>query len=128
MADRTSAVDAALEAELRFLDPAVHTSPALLAELLDPDFRAFGSSGRTWDRDSLVAELRSRAAMTSRPITVTRMKGKQLAPGLVHVTFDADSNGRRAHRSSLWRLTGEGWLLYFHQGTAFSSGPGESGG
>lgn len=50
------------------------------------------------------------------------MKGVQLAPDLVHLTFDTDDNGRRAHRSSLWRLTDEGWLLYFHQGTLHDSG------
>jgi hypothetical protein len=122
MTDRTTAVDAAIECELRFLDPAVHTNPEQLGELLDPDFRAFGSSGRSWDRLTLVDELRSRGATATRPVTVTHMKGVQLAPGLVHVTFDADSNGRRAHRSSLWRLIGDRWLLYFHQGTLISSG------
>lgn len=122
MTETTSAVDAAIECELRFLDPAVHTSPELLEELLDPAFRAFGSSGRSWDRITLVAELRSRGATATRPVTVTHMKGVQLAPGLVHVTFDADSNGRRAHRSSLWRLCEGRWLLYFHQGTLISSG------
>jgi hypothetical protein len=49
------------------------------------------------------------------------MKGVQLAADLVHLTFDTDNNGRRAHRSSLWRRTGTEWLLYFHQGTPFSS-------
>jgi hypothetical protein len=29
------------------------------------------------------------------------MHGVQLAPGLVHLTFDTENNGRRAHRSSL---------------------------
>jgi hypothetical protein len=52
------------------------------------------------------------------------MKGVQLAPDLVHLTFDTDDNGRRAHRSSLWRLSGTEWLLYFHQGTPFGAAEG----
>lgn len=114
------AIEAAIEGELRLLDPAVRNSPELLAELFHPDFHEFGVSGRRWDRESIVAALTSeRRPATARPITVTRMKGVQLAPDLVQLTFDTDRNGRRAHRSSLWRLTDRGWLLYFHQGTPY---------
>ncbi|MGX1880491.1 nuclear transport factor 2 family protein [Streptomyces sp. NPDC055287] len=113
------AVEAAIENELRLLDPAVRNTPELLAELLHPDFHEFGVSGRRWDRDSIIASLTAESASTARPITTTRMKGVQLAPGLVQLTFDTDSSGRRAHRSSLWRLTDRGWLLYFHQGTPY---------
>ncbi|MYV54622.1 nuclear transport factor 2 family protein [Streptomyces sp. SID3212] len=117
MTELTSAVTGAVEAELRFLDPAVNSSPELLAELLHPDFRAFGSSGRIWDRDSFIDVLRTRSPV--RPVTASAMRGAQLAPDVVHLTFDTDSNGRRAHRSSLWRLTDDTWRLYFHQGTVF---------
>jgi hypothetical protein len=117
MTELTSAVAGAVECELRFLDPAVNSSPELLAELLHPAFRAFGSSGRIWDREMFIAALHERG--TVRPITASEMRGAQLAPDLVHLTFDTDSNGRRSHRSSLWRLTDDGWKLYFHQGTPF---------
>jgi hypothetical protein len=50
------------------------------------------------------------------------MEGVQLADDLVHLTFDTELDGRRAHRSSLWRRTEEGWRMYFHQGTPFSAG------
>ncbi|MCF3962988.1 nuclear transport factor 2 family protein [Streptomyces fuscigenes] len=119
MADPLPATSAALEQELRFLDPAVHSSPPLLAALLHPDFRSFGSSGREWNRETLVNELRARGPATA-PATVSSLRAVQLAPDVVHVTFDVDVNARRAHRSSVWvRAEGE-WLLYFHQGTAFS--------
>lgn len=45
------------------------------------------------------------------------MRGVELAPHVVLLTFDTEYMGRRAHRSSLWLLTGGRWLLYFHQGT-----------
>jgi hypothetical protein len=122
MTDPTSG---AIEAELRFLDPAVSSSPTLLGKLLHPDFTAFGSSGRIWNRDTLVAELRGRNP--SRALIASDMKAVELAPGVVHVTFNANSNGRLTRRSSLWRLSGRDWLLYFHQGTVFSPGPDQDG-
>ena len=43
--------------ELRLLDPAVRSQPAELERLLHPDFGEIGASGRTWDRDSIIAAL-----------------------------------------------------------------------
>ncbi|MFF3753323.1 DUF4440 domain-containing protein [Streptomyces sp. NPDC002018] len=119
MADRASAISSAIQAELRLLDPVVRASADLLGGLLHPDFREFGVSGREWDRDALVAALTAQGAPGPRPITTSKMRGVQLAPGVVLLTFDTDVNGRRAHRSSVWRLTESGWLLYFHQGTPY---------
>jgi hypothetical protein len=124
VSDRSPAVEAALEGELRLLDPEVRRSPELVGALLHPDFHEFGASGKLWDRPSVITELILRTKPGSRPITSSRMKGVQLAPDLVHVTFDTvEDNGRRTHRSSLWRRTAEGWQLYFHQGTLFSADP-----
>ncbi|MEV6418557.1 nuclear transport factor 2 family protein [Streptomyces sp. NPDC051662] len=119
MADRTSAISAAIRAELRLLDRAVRSSPALLAELLHPEFREFGASGREWNRASVIALLTEGGSPAPPPITTSKMRGVRLAPDVVQLTYDSDSNGRRAHRSSLWRLTDDGWLLFFHQGTLF---------
>ncbi|MDQ1007592.1 hypothetical protein QFZ82_002077 [Streptomyces sp. V4I23] len=116
----TDAVNAAMEAEFRLLDPVVRSSPDLLARLLHPDYEEFGTSGRLWDRESIVSALRAGGAPSPRPITTSRMRGVQLAAGVVHLTFDTESGGHRAHRSSIWRLTGGDWLLYFHQGTRFA--------
>jgi hypothetical protein len=122
--DPTEAVSAAMEAELSLLDPAVRLSPKRLAGLLHPDYREFGTSGRIWDRDSIIAAVTGLDSPSPRPVTTSGMKGAQLAPDVVHLTFDTDSGTHRAHRSSLWRLTMDGWLLYFHQGTRFT---GEAG-
>ena len=117
MPDRNSAVQAAIEGELRLLDPEVRRSPELVGALLHPDFYEFGASGRRWDRASIIASLASTTEPGARPGVTTGMKGVQLAQDLVHLTFDTENNGRRTHRSSLWRFTDQGWLLYFHQGT-----------
>lgn len=116
----TDAVNAAMEAEFRLLDPAVRSSPELLARLLHPDYTEFGTSGRLWDRESILSALSSPGAPSHRPITTSRMRGVQLAADVVHLTFDTESGGQRAHRSSIWRRTGGDWLLWFHQGTRFA--------
>ncbi|MEU7281556.1 nuclear transport factor 2 family protein [Streptomyces sp. NPDC045431] len=121
--DHTPAVAAAIEGELRLLDPAVRSDPALFAALLHPDFHEFGRSGRHWDRASMIAEITTATAddaSPSAPLTTSRMRGVQLADDVVHLTFDTERNGHWTHRSSVWRRTGRGWLLYFHQGTPFS--------
>ncbi|MET7358117.1 nuclear transport factor 2 family protein [Streptomyces sp. NPDC005562] len=114
---RTPAVEAAVEGELRLLDPEVRASPELFGALLHPEFTEIGASGRRWDRASIVEVLT--ADPVGRPTTTSRMRGVQLADDLVQLTFDTDDNGRRAHRSSLWRRTEDGWRLWFHQGTLF---------
>ncbi|MFG2648391.1 DUF4440 domain-containing protein [Streptomyces sp. NPDC048436] len=121
MTDRTPAVEAAIEAELHLLAPEVRASPELLGELLHPEFTEFGVSGTRWDRASIITALTESTDRTGRAIMTSRMRGVQLADDLVHLTFDTDSNGRLAHRSSLWRLCDGAWLLWFHQGTPFEA-------
>ncbi|WP_244181643.1 hypothetical protein [Streptomyces curacoi] len=56
-----------------------------------------------------------------RYVVTSEIRGVQLAPDIVHLTFDTEYLGRHAHRSSLWRLTADGWQMYFHQGTPFNA-------
>ncbi|MFD6433176.1 DUF4440 domain-containing protein [Streptomyces venezuelae] len=120
------AVDAAIESELRLLDPDVRVSPELFGALLHPEFTEFGASGTCWDRASIVRVLMASKDPDTAPITTSRMRGVQLADDLVHLTFDTAGGGRRAHRSSLWRRTENGWQLWFHQATPFGETAGLS--
>lgn len=113
--EHDQAVQAAIDLELRLLDPEVRASADSVLELLHPEFVEFGASGRRWDVESVLATLGS--VSPDSPVVVTRMKGVLLAPGVVHLTYFADNQGRRAWRSSVWRLTETGWRMYFHQGT-----------
>ncbi|GAA1425241.1 hypothetical protein GCM10009601_31750 [Streptomyces thermospinosisporus] len=115
-----SSVDAAVKGELLLLDPEVRRDPERAAVLLHPDFHEFGASGRVWDRATMLALLAEEPEEAD-PIKVSGMRAVQLAPDVVHVTYDTDAEGRRAHRSSLWRRTDTGWRLYFHQGTLFDT-------
>ncbi|WP_328540591.1 nuclear transport factor 2 family protein [Streptomyces sp. NBC_00344] len=121
MADESErAVQAAMASEMRLLDPDVRASPALVSELLDPEFMEIGASGRCWDATSILTVTSSGSVVPGCPVTVSDMTGVALAPGIVHLTYFADNRGRRAWRSSLWRLSDAGWRMYFHQGTLTS--------
>ncbi|MFF1320370.1 MULTISPECIES: nuclear transport factor 2 family protein [Streptomyces] len=119
MTEQDPAVRAAIEGELRLLDPDVRRSPEQLGALLHPDFHEFGSSGRRWDRASTLARLPQDTDPADRYVVTSGIEGIRLAPDLVHLTFDTVYDGRHAHRSSLWRRTDAGWQMYFHQGTPF---------
>ncbi|MEU9409275.1 DUF4440 domain-containing protein [Streptomyces sp. NPDC048281] len=116
------AVQAAVDAELRLLDPEVRARPDLVLELLDPAFTEVGVSGRRWDATSILTVTSGGSVSPESPVQVTEISGTVLAPGLVHLTYFADNQGRRAWRSSLWRLTETGWRLYYHQGTLAADG------
>lgn len=115
------AVQAAMDGEFRLLDPEVRASPARVLELLDPEFTEFGASGRRWDVKSILAVTSGGTVSSESPVQVSEMSGVVLAPGIVHLTYFADNQGRRAWRSSLWRLTETGWRMYFHQATPVAS-------
>ncbi|GFH34406.1 nuclear transport factor 2 family protein [Streptomyces pacificus] len=115
------AVQAAIDGELRLLDPEVRACPAGVLELLDPEFTEIGASGQRWDAESILKVTSDGSVSPESPVEVSEMSGVVLAPGIVHLTYFADSQGRRAWRSSLWRLTDTGWRMYFHQGTLTGS-------
>ncbi|MEU7317623.1 DUF4440 domain-containing protein [Streptomyces sp. NPDC007083] len=115
--EEEQSVRAAIDAELRLLDPDVRASPALAAGLLDPEFVEFGASGRRWDRVSILAAMAPAADAPADRVAASDMQATLLASGIVHITYVSDCNGRRARRSSLWRRTAAGWRMYFHQGT-----------
>ncbi|MCZ1011507.1 DUF4440 domain-containing protein [Streptomyces lydicus] len=115
--EEDQSVRAAVEGELRLLEPDVRASQALAVELLDPEFVEFGASGRRWDRVSILTAIAPDPDTPPDRIAISDMTATLMAPGIVHVTYTSDRNGRRARRSSLWRRSAAGWRLYFHQGT-----------
>ncbi|MFF8935969.1 DUF4440 domain-containing protein [Streptomyces paradoxus] len=122
MPERNPAVESAMEGELALLTPKVRRSPERVGALLHPDFHEFGASGRHWSRAAIIASLAAATAEPGAdPVAVSALRGVQLAPDLVHLTYDTEYDGSRAHRSSLWRRTEGRWLLYFHQATPFSA-------
>ncbi|MEV6591756.1 DUF4440 domain-containing protein [Streptomyces acidicola] len=102
---------------MRLLDPEVRASPARVLELLDTEFTEIGASGRRWDVESILTVTSGGSVSPESPVKVSEVSGAVLAPGIVHLTYFADTEGRGVRRSSLWRLTETGWRMYFHQGT-----------
>ncbi|MFI7020827.1 DUF4440 domain-containing protein [Streptomyces sp. NPDC050164] len=117
MDESERAVQAAIDGEMELLDPDVRASPARVLELLDPEFTEIGASGRRWDVESILTVTSGGSVAPESSVKVSEMSGNVLAPGIVHLTYFADNQGRRAWRSSLWRLTASGWRMYFHQAT-----------
>ncbi|MCM2575851.1 nuclear transport factor 2 family protein [Streptomyces meridianus] len=124
--DATDDVQVAIAGELRLHDPAVRASRSAAEQLLDPDFVEVGKSGRRWKREEMLAELPAfeTSRHTGPRIEVSRMTGVQLAPGLVHLTYETVVGGARARRSSLWRKgdDGTGWRVYYHHATPVPPG------
>ncbi|MEU2759350.1 MULTISPECIES: nuclear transport factor 2 family protein [unclassified Streptomyces] len=128
----TADVNAAIDAELQLLDPAVRTSRPLAARLLDPEFVEVGASGRRWTYEEMLAALPEldggggggEGDAGGPRFEPSGMRGVVLAPGIVHLTYETVFGGRRARRSSLWRRRdGETeWRMYYHQATPVPDG------
>ncbi|MFD7686781.1 DUF4440 domain-containing protein [Streptomyces sp. NPDC059781] len=124
MRQERNPVSAAIEGELRLLDPAVRSSRAEVVRLLDPEFTEVGASGRRYTYAEMTAELHDHPGSSADgPVYVpSEITGVLLAPHLVHLTYETHFAGCRALRSSLWRKQDEntGWRMYYHQGTPTS--------
>ncbi|MET7451547.1 nuclear transport factor 2 family protein [Streptomyces sp. NPDC005574] len=122
----TDDVNQAIACELQLMDPQVRASRELAGQLLDPEFVEVGGSGRRWTYETMLAELpdhpgSSQDAPRYEPSSIS---GVLLAPGLVHLTFQAVLGERRSRHSSIWRR-GEGdagWRMYYHQATRVPPG------
>ena len=115
-------IQAAIECELRLIDPAVRREADQVDALLDPEFVEFGASGRRWQRGEIVAALAADPDYAA-PM-VLDLAGVSLAGGVVLVTYTSDDGMRRCRRSSIWRRTTDGWRILFHQGTLVPPGDG----
>lgn len=111
-----------LEEEL--LSPSTRHDAARLTHLLAPDFLEFGSSGRTFTRDQIIADLLSETPETDLRLTdfTLRHSTPHTDPEFALVTYrstrtTASSAARSSLRSSTWVCREGRWQLLFHQGT-----------
>ena len=111
--------------EEALLWPDVRRSPEAMAVLLAEDFRAFGQSGRVYDKATILATV---AQSDEAQLSLMQCAATALAPAVVLVTSQstqraASGKARQALRSSMWRRTEQGWELVCHQGTPVASAP-----
>ena len=111
----TDATAAAIAGELALLDPAVRADREAAARLIDPDFLEVGQGGRLWDHTQILHEFGSASSMPH--VMISEMDARPIADHLVLVTYVSTIEYRSVRRSSMWRRSGEGWRVVFHQGT-----------
>lgn len=117
--------DVSIEAHLRTLEeellqPDVRKTATRLDALLAEGFIEFGSSGRVFDKQSIIDSLRSESPVR---LSLTDFKALPLGPGVVLTTYRGVCYGVSGEqpiyslRSSVWRLLDGRWQIVFHQGT-----------
>ncbi|TWG08442.1 DUF4440 domain-containing protein [Saccharopolyspora dendranthemae] len=110
MDDETEAV---IAAELRLLEPETRRNGDAVRELLHPDFREFGQSGRTWDRDSVVDAISD----STEPIRAEGIRSTRLGPDTILLTYTAHRSGSASLRTSIWVRSDQTWLMLHSHGT-----------
>ncbi len=112
-------------AELTWLEEAMwreqtRFDAAFMERTLAPDFFEYGRSGRIYTREQTLAAPRGPIDVV---LPLPRLAIRLLDAGTAQVTYDSiatcDGDVEFAHRSSIWSRTADGWVLRFHQGTAF---------
>jgi hypothetical protein len=113
-------------AELRkleesLLDTAVRHDRKKMRSMLAENFLEFGSSGRTWTRNSIIELLSQETAFV--PPSIQDFRCAFLSHEVALVTYrtvrtDPDSGDVLASlRSSIWTNETGSWRMRFHQGT-----------
>jgi hypothetical protein len=107
------------ELELCLLQPSVRKSQQV-RELLAEGFVEFGSSGRTFTKEQIIADLRAEATTNC---TAAEFKVQLLAPHVALVTYHAHRHTEppvHTLRCSVWVHRQGRWQMVFHQGTSTS--------
>jgi ribonuclease HI len=112
-----------MRCERALLDPAVRSDRARVEAFLAEDFLEFGSSGRVWDRQTIVESLATEAYTA--PIA-EQMRCARITADAALITYRTvrieSGSGARTEtlRSSLWIRESGRWQVRFHQGTTAS--------
>ncbi|WP_151733284.1 DUF4440 domain-containing protein ['Paenibacillus yunnanensis' Narsing Rao et al. 2020] len=110
--------------EEQLLSAEVRASVNRLEELLDGQFFEYGSSGRVWLREDLLGEEGAGAVRMTLSDFALHPLGETAALA-TYRTYNEDT-GRQALRSSVWKLSGGRWRMFFHQGTPENTSPAGS--
>jgi hypothetical protein len=107
--------------EESLLDPAVRKNAELVSSLLADDFIEFGSSGRVFDKASIIEDLKNEPP---RPASLlSDFAVRPLSPEAMLVNYRTTRRDQfhkplsQARRSSIWVQRDGRWQITFHQGT-----------
>ncbi len=99
----------------------VRNSPESTSALLADAFIEFGSSGRVWNKASIIESMQREEV--DQQITVEDFAALQLAPDVVLVTYISKKDAGFTLRSSIWKRCVGKWQMIFHQGTRGAESP-----
>jgi len=120
MDDESSTLEHVRSLEELLAKPDVRHAPGQLARLIADDFREFGSSGRVFDKQQIIAALQRQAPCE---LSLRDFRAVLLAANVVLVTycgtarFSGSTTASYSLRSSIWRRRDGRWEVVFHQGT-----------
>lgn len=104
--------------ELELLTSATRKNAERVAALLSDDFREFGSSGRVYTKDEIIATLQQEP---DTPISAVDVEVRLLSDHVALVTYKSivalPEGESTALRSSIWANEDGRWTMLFHQGT-----------
>jgi hypothetical protein len=86
--------------------------------LLHPQFKEYGSSGRIYDRETMIRMMNRE---TSGEITIRDFEARILSGDVALVTYRTVGQNQEARRSSVWVKDDGRWQVVFHQGTKVPS-------
>lgn len=107
---------AVLAGEQALLSPQVRGDINALTSLLHEEFSEIGSSGRVYDRSSIIKLLLGEPVDQSPKNLVQNPLFTRLSQNVIMLRWQSVA-GRASERTSIWVKTTERWCLYFHQGT-----------
>ena len=114
------AVDELEQLERELHSAGTRQSESRLKELLHPNFREIGRSGREYSRATILEHL---ADGEPPKVHADQFRRIDLEPQVALITYKsahiAEGGGLYRHslRSSIWIRGEEGWQMVFHQGT-----------
>lgn len=104
--------------------PDVRSSRRRVAELLADGFIEFGSSGRVYDKATIIAALACEASSGSAaPPQVSEFVVRAISEDAFLITYKSSRSAaamekaRQTLRSSIWKMIEGRWQMVFHQGT-----------
>ncbi len=108
--------------ERGLLEPSVRSSAQALEALLADEFVEFGSSGRVWTRQEIIADLLEQPTSI---IEIDSVESRHIGEETVLITYRTrragETDANEAIRSSIWQRQGNNWKIIFHQGTRTGS-------
>lgn len=109
------------ELEEALLKPETRRDIEALSKLLAADFHESGASGEVYDRADVLTALPNERPLESYVISDFVVTELDTYVAMLNYRLETRAEGddapRLTLRTSMWRLSDDGWQMFFHQGT-----------